>query len=156
MAYAASMSSAESESNQEDLVVLCEAPSEFAARSLIIVLEEAGITAVTFGAGQLPSIPTLTSGRARGVAVHVARRDEHRARVIVDELPRRASDIDWESIDVGESNDADESAGPPDLADERPTSFLDHARLPRILLVLGAIGLTLAVLGFLIEVWRRA
>lgn len=133
----------------EDLVDLCEAPSEFAARSLVIVLEDAGIRAVTFGAGELPNVPSLTTGQGRGVAVQVARRDLEAARQMLDDLPRRAEAIDWDAIDVGEPSP--EEVAVTEAAMARPPS----PALVRGLLVLGAIGLTLAIVGFLIELSRR-
>lgn len=144
------MHEADPASNEGDLVALCEAPNEFAARSLVIVLAEAGIEAATFGAGELPHIAHLTTGKVRGVTVHVARRDEARAARLLEELPRRASEIDWDSIDVGESGDEPEPAA----ASGPPPSFLDRPGIPQVLLVLAGLGLTLAVVGFLIE-WSR-
>ncbi|MBL9121796.1 MAG: hypothetical protein JNL80_17965 [Phycisphaerae bacterium] len=164
------------DASRADLVILCEAPNEFAARSLVIVLEEAGIPAHTFGAGQLPNIPNLTTGKARGVAVHVARGDEAEARELLEDLPQRASDIDWDAIDVGDPN-GDPNSDPNSDSDGacssgacapnrgrcggtpcgcRQTGAYQGPSLNRSLLVIAGLGIALAIIGFLIEVFRRA
>ena len=162
------------DTSQADLVILCEAPNEFAARSLVIVLEEAGIPAHTFGAGQLPHIPNLTTGQARGVAVHVARGDEADARELLEDLPQRASDIDWDAIDVNDPN-GDPNSEPDGACSTgggacapnsgrcggtpcgcRQTGAYQGPTLNRTLLVIVGLGVALVIVGFLIEVFRRA
>jgi hypothetical protein len=131
------------------MVVLCEVPSEFQARSLVIVLEDAGIRAFTFGAGELPHVANLTTGKVRGVTVHVARRDEPAARALLNELPTRTGEIDWDAIEVGEEEESER----PDET-KRASSFSSPSAV-RILLVVAGLGLTLAVVGLLLELTRR-
>lgn len=129
----------------DELVTLLEATTEFEARSLVVVLEDAGIRAVAFGAGDLPSVPSLTTGRPRGVPVQVARGDFEAARTLVDELPVTAGAIDWDQVDVGEP-----------VEEMRSRSFLSSPGFIRATIGVLVLGFLLAVAGVAIEVLSRS
>jgi hypothetical protein len=128
----------------DELVPVIEAKTEFEAKSLVVVLEAAGIRAVTFGSGDLPSVPSLTTGRPRGVAVQVARRDRAAAERILANLPREADEIDWDAVDVGEPTE-----------ETRPASFLSSPGFIRFAIMLLLIGGLLTVAGAALELFGR-
>ena len=86
----------------DDLVTLLTATSEFAANSLVIVLEDAGIPAFAFSPAQNVFGVTGMSGNLLNTAVQVRREDLDRARAALESNRIDSVDIDWDAIDVGE------------------------------------------------------
>ena len=86
----------------DDLVTLLTATSEFAANSLVIVLEDAGIPAFAFSSAQNIFGVTGMSGNLLSTAVQVRREDLERAKAALESNRIDSVDIDWDAIDVGE------------------------------------------------------
>jgi hypothetical protein len=93
-----------SEGDPDRLVTVHEATSEFEGRSIVALLEDAGIAAFVFPLADLPLADALR-GRRRVVRVQAAARDAERARSIVAERTRDAESIDWDEVDVGEATE---------------------------------------------------
>jgi len=88
--------------SNHDLVTLTVKPNEFAAESVVAVLDEAGIPAWTFGLGQA-ALPL--GERLIGVPVQVRKADLERAKEALKQQVADSVDIDWDSVDVGERAD---------------------------------------------------
>ena len=86
----------------DDLVTLLTATSEFAANSLVIVLQDAGIPAFAFSSAQNIFGVTGMSGNLLNTAVQVRRKDLERAKAALEANRIDSIDIDWDAIDVGD------------------------------------------------------
>lgn len=127
-----------------ELVTVFQAASEFEANSMVVVLEDAGVRACTFGAGTLPSVRTLTTGQPARVPVQVSRRDFERAAALVAALPASAGEINWDEVDVGEP-----------LPDARGDSIFTSPLFIRGMILLLVLGFLIAALGLGIEILAR-
>lgn len=79
-----------------------EASSEFEARTVIAVLEDAGIEANIFVLGNLGLPHALTPG-AKGVPVYVRRSQRALAERALAESRQIGASVDWESVDFGDA-----------------------------------------------------
>ena len=127
-----------------ELVTVFQATSEFEANSMVVVLEDAGVRACTFGAGTLPSVRTLTTGEPARVPVQVARRDFEQAAALVAALPATAGEINWDEVDVGEP-----------LPDARGDSIFTSPRFIRGMIFLLIFGFLIAAIGLGLEILAR-
>jgi len=87
----------------DDLVTVVSCMTEFEAATKVVVLKEAGIEAVTFGAHH-SALPLRE--RFLGVPVQVRAADLERAKATLSENTVEAASIDWDSVDIGERDDA--------------------------------------------------
>jgi len=118
----------------DPMETLMEAGSEFEARTIIAVLEDAGIEARIFVLGNLGLPHALTPG-ARGVPVHVRRSQLERARQALAESREVGASVDWESVDVGDE--------PPPPARRAPSRLM-LARAAGVVLVAGIVTVVVA------------
>lgn len=89
----------------DSLVTLLTADSQFAAHTIVAVLEDAGIEAVAFDATAAGLGLGLNSGMI-GVPVQVRRADLDQARAALDKNASDSIDVDWNAIDVGLPSEA--------------------------------------------------
>ncbi len=85
---------------------LMEARDEFEARTIVAVLEDAGIEARVFVLGNLGLAHSLTPGCA-GVPVHVRRSRLAQARRALEASRELGASVDWDSVDVGDEVPSD-------------------------------------------------
>ncbi|MBM4112243.1 MAG: hypothetical protein FJ253_02540 [Phycisphaerae bacterium] len=78
-----------------------EARDEFEARTIVAVLEDAGLEARIFVLGNLGLPHSLTPG-STGIPVHVRRSKIAQARRALDASREVGASVDWESIDMGD------------------------------------------------------
>jgi hypothetical protein len=105
------MSRSESDRPAGPLATAVDAASEFEARTIVVVLEDAGIRAFVFPLADLP-IPDPFTGRARTVPVQVAAGDLERARTVLAENRRDAAQIDWDELGTDDPPPTPLGAGP--------------------------------------------
>lgn len=91
------------EGDPDDLVTLTTAEMQFQAGIIVAVLEEAGIKAFAFGA--LNALYPI-SQRVTPVVVQVRQADLDKAREALKQNVADSVDIDWDSVDVGEPEEA--------------------------------------------------
>lgn len=89
----------------DSLVTLLTADSQFAAHTIVAVLEDAGIEAVAFDATAAGLGLGISSGMI-GVPVQVRRADLERARIALDQNASDSIDVDWNAVDVGQLSEA--------------------------------------------------
>ena len=85
----------------DDLVTLTTAASEFEAQAIVAVLQEAGIEAFAFGAVQAwyPLAGQIA------VPVQVRQADVDRAEVALKQNVADSIDLDWNDVDLGQTED---------------------------------------------------
>jgi hypothetical protein len=86
----------------KDLVTLTVKPNEFEAAAVVAVLDDAGIQAWAFGAGQA-ALPL--GDRVIGVPVQVRQDDVERAQAALQQKMADSVDLDWDMVDVGDRVD---------------------------------------------------
>lgn len=91
------------DSGDDDLVTVTSCASEFEAATKVAVLQDAGIEAFAFGSVHA-SLPL--GQKFLSVPVQVRLADVERARAALDDNRKNAPSIDWDSVDVGEREDA--------------------------------------------------
>lgn len=114
-------------------------PNDWQARALVMHLREEGIAAEALGgmlAGFRAEAPAL-------VRVLVKKRDEDRAKLVLQQLPASVAQIDWASVDVGQLPQAEASQ------QDSQAPVPQRPAWPRITLVL----LMIAMVAFL-AVWQ--
>lgn|GEM_PF-1478474 len=123
-------------SDFDPLVTLVEVQSEFEARTIVAVLEDAGIEAFVFVLGNL-GLPMPLSPGARGIPVQVRQSTLEQSRVVLAECRKVGASVDWDSVDVGDE--------PPFEPRRRPLRSL--VRLAAIVVLTGgaAAGVTVAI-----------
>lgn len=131
------------------LVDVYDAASEFEARTIVALLEDAGITAFVFSLADLPLADALR-GRRRVVRVQVTAADRERARVAIEESTAAAKEIDWDAVDVGEEPDEvrREEAGPVEAVAARGLARLGRWAawgIVGLLLLSGAAAIVVAI-----------
>jgi hypothetical protein len=127
-------------SHQREAIELAAYSNDWQARALVMHLREEGIAAEAVGgmlSGFRAEAPAL-------VRVMVFRRDEARAKQVLQQLPHNAAQIDWAAVDVGQL------AGGEGTDDERA---LAKERKPRSLLRIGLVMTMIAMVVFL-AVWQ--
>ncbi len=90
--------------SSDGLVTVFSAASEFEARTVSSVLEEAGIDAVVFPTAISMLGFDLAAQALGGVPVQVRPEDEERARGALRLHRYIASSVDWDSVDVGDED----------------------------------------------------
>lgn len=88
----------------DGLVTVFSAASEFEARTVASVLEEAGIEAVVFPTAISMLGFQLAAQALGGIPVQVRPEDEERARGALRLHKYIASSVDWDSVDVGDED----------------------------------------------------
>jgi hypothetical protein len=88
----------------DDLVTLVTARSAFEAHTIVALLEEEQIGAITFDTAST-SFGFSIEPYHRGVPVQVRRDDAERAHQVLQQRQSDSVDIDWERFDVGERED---------------------------------------------------
>jgi len=94
----------------EGLVTVHEAAGEFEARTVVAVLEDAGIEAFVFPLANIPIPDPFRPGPLGRVPVQVAASDAERARAAIAAARDDAGRIDWDEVDVGEPTPEVEAA----------------------------------------------
>jgi hypothetical protein len=89
----------------DTLVTLTTAEGQFAAHTIVAVLQDAGIEAVAFDATAAGLGIGLYSGMI-GVPVQVRRADLERAQAALNQNASDSIDVDWSAVDVGQQQDA--------------------------------------------------
>ncbi len=84
-----------------DPVILKSVPGEAEAAAIVLALKEQGIEATTTGSFTA-SFRAETPGLVQ-IVVHAA--DLDRAKVVLEEIERGQSEIDWSDVDVGRPED---------------------------------------------------
>ncbi|MDZ4830231.1 MAG: DUF2007 domain-containing protein [Phycisphaerae bacterium] len=84
------------------LVTAYEAEHEFEARAVVVVLADAGITAFVFAGGTVGYSDPIF-GMSSRVPVQVAESQVEQARRALREAKYVGASIDWDDVDVGES-----------------------------------------------------
>lgn len=133
-------------SDFDPLVPFVDAQGEFEARTIVAVLEDAGIEGHVFVLGDLGLTTSISPG-GRGVPVFVRRSMVDRARQVLAESREIGASVDWDSIDVGEE--------PPFPPRRRMMRSLVHA-FAVMLLVGGAAATAMLLLGASAPVTTRA
>lgn len=124
-------------SDFDPLVTLIETGGEFEARTIVAVLEDAGIEAHVFVLGNL-GLPQPLSPGARGIPVMVRQSRREFAERVLAESRELGASVDWESVDVG-----DEPPFPPRRRGLRSIMVLGSG----VLLVAAAASMTAVGLG---------
>lgn len=97
------MPESEQHGDDEQLVTLLTATSEFAANAIVVVLEDAGIPARAFGSVQ-GGLGWANFGFC-STPVQVQQKDLEQARRVLDQAKQDSIDIDWDNVDVGTRED---------------------------------------------------
>lgn len=87
----------------DKLMTVAAAKTAFEANTIVAMLADAGIEASAFD-GAFSALPLQS--RFTRVPVQVRARDLDAAKAALAEMRAAAADIDWESVDVGEREDA--------------------------------------------------
>ena len=111
--------------HDDDLVTLTTRATEFEAQTLVAVLQEAGINAFAFGA--IPAMEPLGQ-RLTPAVVQVRRADLQLAQAALNQNVADSVDLDWNEVDVGESEDD----APPTPAENAHETDATAARMPLI------------------------
>lgn len=114
-------------SDFDPMVPFMNARDEFEARTIVAVLEDAGLEARIFVLGNL-GLPHSMGPGVTGVPVHVRRSRVAQAQRVLDESREVGASVDWESVDIG-----DERPTPP----RRAPSMGAIARSAMIVLLAG-------------------
>ncbi len=93
----------EREEDSDELTTLSTAETPFAAHTIVMVLENAGIEAIALDAIQ--GGIGLPLNKARGVPIQVRRSDLDRAKAALEANTADSVDIDWDEVDLGERED---------------------------------------------------
>lgn len=124
----------------DQLVEVAVAVSEFEGAVIANVLQAEGIEARVFTSTETILGASLLTAGSAGVRVMTRAADADRARAALDQNHRDSVDLDWDTVDVGEST----SRSPEDA---------DPARLRRSLGILAFALLALVVLGVAAAAW---
>jgi type III secretory pathway lipoprotein EscJ len=147
------MSDKPSPSHDDDLVTLVTKPTEFEAETLVAVLDEAGIKAVSYGTPNYIYPLTVTP---LGVPVQVRRVDLERAQAAIKQNVADSVDLDWDEVDVGQPQD---DAEPTDAETRRaheppsPTSMPLIAKLGFLLAVVLVVLMLAMFVAMVFRAW---
>ena len=92
-----------SNENPEELTTIAHIPSEAEAAPIVDALVQAGIAATMTGgftAGFIAEAPG-------DISINVFKRDQEKARKVLQQFSLENQSIDWNQVDVGEPEDAD-------------------------------------------------